>query len=203
VRSGYRRLHVLLRREGWSLGQNKTRRIYRELGLQLRSKTPKRRVKAKLREDRRNATRPNETWAMGFVHDQMASAGKSRANQPTMRSLKPSRVASEQNVWFEEWYPQDADEGCAGSGINHHMVGLRSFEKFDMEVAPCEWAGGLVRLSGPTESPGAIRRPIVACTGDGSSIAGPAEDVQPPTNRRLPARGMVRRAKVPARVVVG
>ena len=29
VRYGYRRVDVLLRREGWSLGQNKTRRIYR------------------------------------------------------------------------------------------------------------------------------------------------------------------------------
>ncbi len=78
VRYGYRRVHVLLRREGWSLGQNKTRRIYRELGLQLRNKTPKRRVKAKLREDRRNATRPNETWAMDFVHDQLATGRKLR-----------------------------------------------------------------------------------------------------------------------------
>jgi putative transposase len=60
VRYGYRRVHVLLRREGWSRGQNKTRRIYRELGSQVRSKTPKRRVKAKLREDRRNATRCNQ-----------------------------------------------------------------------------------------------------------------------------------------------
>ena len=33
IRYGYRRLHVLLRREGWRHGQNKTRRIYRELGL--------------------------------------------------------------------------------------------------------------------------------------------------------------------------
>ena len=63
VRYGYWRVHVLLRREGWSLGQNKIRRIYRELGLQLRNKTPKRRVKAKLRDDRRPATRSNETWA--------------------------------------------------------------------------------------------------------------------------------------------
>ena len=68
VRYGYRRVHVLLRREGWHINQKRTRRIYRELGLQLRNKTPKRRVKAKLREDRRNATRPNETWAMDFVH---------------------------------------------------------------------------------------------------------------------------------------
>ena len=56
VRYGYRRVHVLLRREGWHINQKKTRRIYRELGLQLRNKTPKRRVKAKLREDRRKAT---------------------------------------------------------------------------------------------------------------------------------------------------
>ena len=78
VRYGYRRVHVLLRREGWSLGQNKTRRIYRELGLQLRNKTPKRRVKAKLREDRCVATRPNKTWAMDFVHDQLATGRKLR-----------------------------------------------------------------------------------------------------------------------------
>ncbi len=48
VRYGYRRVHVLLRREGWPINQKKTRRVYRELGLQLRNKTPKRRVKAKL-----------------------------------------------------------------------------------------------------------------------------------------------------------
>ncbi|MCW2130619.1 hypothetical protein M2226_009418 [Bradyrhizobium elkanii] len=78
VRYGYRRVHVLLRREGWCHGQNKTRRIYRELGLQLRNKTPKRRVKAKLRDDRRPATRSNETWAMDFVHDQLATGHKLR-----------------------------------------------------------------------------------------------------------------------------
>ena len=78
VRYGYRRVHIQLRREGWCHGQNKTRRIYRELGLQLRNKTPKRRVKAKLREDRRPATRSNETWRMDFVHDQLATGRKLR-----------------------------------------------------------------------------------------------------------------------------
>ena len=78
VRYGYRRVHVLLRREGWPINQKKTRRVYRELGLQLRNKTPKRRVKAKLRDDRREATRPNETWAMDFVHDQLATGKKIR-----------------------------------------------------------------------------------------------------------------------------
>jgi len=78
VRYGYRRVHVLLRREGWHINQKRTRRIYRELGLQLRNKTPKRRVKAKLREDRRKATRPNETWAMDFVHDHLATGTRLR-----------------------------------------------------------------------------------------------------------------------------
>src|SRR4029077_15928683 len=78
VRYGYRRVHVLLRREGRPINQKRIRRIYRELGLQLRNKTPKRRVKAKLRDDRRPATRSNGTWAMDFVHDQLATGRKVR-----------------------------------------------------------------------------------------------------------------------------
>jgi putative transposase len=53
-------------------------RLYREMGLQLRNKTPKRRVKAMLREDRSTAVRHNETWAMDFVHDQVATGRKIR-----------------------------------------------------------------------------------------------------------------------------
>lgn len=78
VRYGYRRVHVMLRREGWMINQKKTRRIYNELGLQLRNKTPKRRVKAKLRDGRCPASRANETWAMDFVHDQLATGRKLR-----------------------------------------------------------------------------------------------------------------------------
>lgn len=78
VRFGYRRVHVLLRREGWPVNHKKTRRIYRELGMQLRNKTPKRRVKAKLREDRTDATHSNQIWAMDFVHDQLATGRKIR-----------------------------------------------------------------------------------------------------------------------------
>jgi putative transposase len=33
VRYGYRRIHIVLRREGWHHGQNKTRRVYREFCL--------------------------------------------------------------------------------------------------------------------------------------------------------------------------
>lgn len=78
VRYGCRRVHVLLRREGFVVNHKKVRRIYNELGLQLRNKTPKRRVKAKLRNDRREASMPHETWAMDFVHDQLATGRKLR-----------------------------------------------------------------------------------------------------------------------------
>ena len=78
VRYGYRRVHVLLDREGWGINVKKVYRIYKELGMQLRHKTPKRRVKAKLRDDRTVAVGPNDVWAMDFVHDQLATGKKLR-----------------------------------------------------------------------------------------------------------------------------
>jgi len=52
VRYGYRRVHVLRRREGSEINMKRTQRIYNELVLQLRNKTPRRRMKAKLKEGR-------------------------------------------------------------------------------------------------------------------------------------------------------
>ena len=40
VRYGYRRVHVLLRREGWTINIKKTRRVYNELGLCLLYTSP-------------------------------------------------------------------------------------------------------------------------------------------------------------------
>jgi putative transposase len=78
VRYGYRRVHVLLRREGWDVNPKRIYRLYKEMGLQLRNKVPKRRVKAKLRDDRTVATSTNQIWAMDFVHDQLATGRKIR-----------------------------------------------------------------------------------------------------------------------------
>jgi len=79
VRYGYRRIHVLLRREGWPVNAKRVWRLYRDESLQLRNKSPKRRVKAKLREGRTSALAPNEVWAMDFVHDQLFDGRKIRA----------------------------------------------------------------------------------------------------------------------------
>jgi len=83
VRYGYRRIHVLLRREGWLVNAKRVYRLYTEMGLQLRNKTPKRRVKAKLRKDRVEATQSNGTWAMDFVHDQLGSRATVKSGAQT------------------------------------------------------------------------------------------------------------------------
>src|SRR5437763_7775518 len=76
VRYGYRRIHVLLRREGWLVNSKRVCRVYREMGVQLRNKSPKRRVKAQLREDRSPAAAASQVWAMDFVHDELFDGSK-------------------------------------------------------------------------------------------------------------------------------
>jgi len=68
---GYRRLHVMLRREGWQINHKRVYRLYREEGLGLRKKVPRRRVASVKREIRPTATEQNECWSMDFVSDQL------------------------------------------------------------------------------------------------------------------------------------
>jgi putative transposase len=70
VRYGYRRIHILLRREGWEVNVKRVRRLYNLDGLQMRLKPPRRRVMAKLRSDRSDATGPNQVWAMDWMFDE-------------------------------------------------------------------------------------------------------------------------------------
>ena len=68
---GYRRLHVLLEREGWNVNHKRVYRLYREEGLGMRKRPPRRRVACRKREIRPTATRKNECWSMDFVSDQL------------------------------------------------------------------------------------------------------------------------------------
>lgn len=70
VRYGYRRIHSLLQREGWKVNVKRVRRLYNLQGLQMRLKPPRRRVMAKLRSDRSDATGPNQVWAMDWMVDE-------------------------------------------------------------------------------------------------------------------------------------
>lgn len=78
VRYGYRRIHILLERESWQVNHKRIYRLYCEEGLQIRNKRPKRKVSAKLREDRQVPTGPNEVWSMDFLSDQLFDGSKIR-----------------------------------------------------------------------------------------------------------------------------
>ena len=69
VRYGYRRLHVLLRREGWQVNAKRIYRLYNEEGLSIRTRVPRRRRAWRYRIGRQAAVAPNEVWAMDFMSD--------------------------------------------------------------------------------------------------------------------------------------
>ena len=71
VRYGYRRLHVLLRREGWPVNHKRVHRLYAEEGLSIRTKLPRRKRAWRYRVGRPGAAAPNEVWAMDFMSDQL------------------------------------------------------------------------------------------------------------------------------------
>lgn len=79
VRYGYRRVHVLLRRDGWTVGKKLVYRLYREEQLQLRSKRPKRRKMVMSRVARFTATQSGQAWAMDFVADQLVDGRSARS----------------------------------------------------------------------------------------------------------------------------
>lgn len=79
VKYGFRRIHVLLRREGWKHSRGKTYRLYTEERLQLRSKLPKRRKMVVQRNQRMQPAAPDDAWTMNFVADQLANGTRFRA----------------------------------------------------------------------------------------------------------------------------
>jgi putative transposase len=71
VRYGFRKIRVLLNREGWKVGKYLVERIYREEGLTLQQRRKRRRRVAEHRRERFHPTGPNQVWSMDFVADQL------------------------------------------------------------------------------------------------------------------------------------
>jgi putative transposase len=79
VRYGYRKIRVLLNREGWKVGKYLVERIYREEGLTLQQRRKRRRRVAEHRRERFHPTGPNQVWSMDFVADQLADGRRFRS----------------------------------------------------------------------------------------------------------------------------
>ena len=79
IRYGYRRMYIVLRREGWRVNHKRVYRLYCEEGLHLRAKRPKRRRMAAHRANRPEATSMNESWSMDFVSDGLFNGRRFRS----------------------------------------------------------------------------------------------------------------------------
>ncbi len=77
VRYGYRRLHVMLQREGWQINHKRVYRLYKQEGLSLRLETKKKRTSAP-RVPLPAPNAPNECWSMDFVADRLADSRQFR-----------------------------------------------------------------------------------------------------------------------------
>jgi putative transposase len=79
VRYGCFRIYILLRREGWLVNHKRVHRLYRNDGLSLRLKRPRRHVSAVNRERSGAAPAPNTLWSMDFVSDALFDGRRLRA----------------------------------------------------------------------------------------------------------------------------
>ena len=70
VRFGYRRLTVLLRREGWRVNAKRVYRLYGQEGLEVRTK-PRKKLASRARMP---LPRPNERWSMDFISARLIDA---------------------------------------------------------------------------------------------------------------------------------
>ena len=76
-RFGYRRLHLLLQREGHLMNHKKLRRLYAQERLQVRRRGGRKRALGS-RAPLVLPQRPNQRWSLDFLHDQLSDGRRFR-----------------------------------------------------------------------------------------------------------------------------
>jgi putative transposase len=79
IRYGYRKIRVLLNREGWNVGKKLVYRLYREEGLGLRRRPKSWRIASAHHRQKPRAEAPNQVWSLDFVADQFTDGRRFRA----------------------------------------------------------------------------------------------------------------------------
>ena len=77
IRYGYKRIHVLLQREGWKVNHKAVYRIYCQEGLNLRHKGKRKRI-SQARIPKVDVTGVNQCWAMDFMSDALFNGRRFR-----------------------------------------------------------------------------------------------------------------------------
>ena len=70
VRYGYRRLTVLLRREGWKVNAKRVYRLYDQENLKVRS-VERKKIARRQRVPQGHAAKPDDCWSADFVSDKL------------------------------------------------------------------------------------------------------------------------------------
>ena len=136
IRYGYRRIQIMLRREGWLISRNLIYRLYREEGLALHSQRPRRRKMIVHREARVKPSRPNQVWSLDFVHDQLSGGQK-------FRILTVVDVYSREGLATEVDYRLRAENVVE---VLNRLVRQRGAPKFLFADNGAEFTGHLVDL---------------------------------------------------------
>ena len=76
-RFGYRRLHILLKREGWEVNWKKLYRLYREEGLTVRKRGGRKRAVG-TRTPMAIPQGPNQRWSLDFMSDALEDGRRFR-----------------------------------------------------------------------------------------------------------------------------
>jgi putative transposase len=114
-RWGYRRLTVLLRREGFEDNHKRIHRVYQSEGLQVKKRTRRKQRVDRGQERPAAPAAPNERWSLDFVHDRME-------NGRSLRMLAVVDDHTRECLWIE------ADTSLSGirvARILDYLVELR------------------------------------------------------------------------------
>ena len=131
VRYGYRRLTVLLRREGWKINAKRVYRLYDEENLKVRS-VERKKIARRQRTPQALATRPNQCWSADFVSDKL-SDGRS------IRILTVVDQFTRECVWLQ---------------VDRSMNGLKVVAALTAAMEECGSGPDSITLDGGSEFAG-------------------------------------------------
>lgn len=109
-RFGYRRIRVILQRQGWRVNHKKIRRLYREEKLQVRKRGGRKRTLG-TRRPLLLPSRTDERWSLDFVHDSFTDGRR-------------FRVLAVADDYSRECFSLVADTTLSGQRVTRELDGL-------------------------------------------------------------------------------
>ena len=134
LRWGWRRLIIMIRREGWTIGERAFRRIYRALGLHV-MRTRKRHVRYVRGNSVEAVTLPNERWSLDFMHARLMHGrtyrllnvvddftGETLAIEPAFSFGGADVIRVLENIAYERGLPKTLRSDNGSEFCSHRML---------------------------------------------------------------------------------